>query len=211
MKKILIAVLLVTILLLPAVSARKGVGIMWSTQAELVDEGDSHCVQYGVYNPWDEDVNAKLEPSDDFSEILEKTESEATFIAAQTMHENAISLELCFSVPKVYEEECVLGNWLCEQKCEEPEKAYEGDIIVAEEKDDSSGVSATALGVSVPLRLIVKCNAHPVDWVPVYILIIIIIILLIALIIFLNYRRPAELRKQDKVKRLQEQIKKLKK
>lgn len=168
------------------VSARKGVGIVWDTETEIVTENTEQCVQYGVYNPWEEDVTAILSVSSELKDIIIKEESEEKLIPKGTTHDVAVPIEFCFKVAKVYKEDCLVGNFICEQACKDEQVVYEGKIIAMEaSKGTSAGAagSSTALGVSVPLKLKIKCSPHPRDWTLVYVAIIIIVIILIILML----------------------------
>ena len=219
MKKAMCIVLVVIVaflLSLSLVSARKGVGLVWSTQTEVVEEGSVHCIEYGVYNPWDEDVNAMLTASEDFSEIITDEESDTKAIVAKTYHDSAIPVELCFRVPEVYAEDCLVGGLFCEQKCEELEKNYRGEIVVSESKEDTSlgggaAGSSTALGVSAPLSLKVRCIAHSRDWTLLYASLLIIALAILGVALYRKYRVPPLLREQQKLEKLKAKISKMKK
>ncbi len=163
-----IALLMCFVLLPQAAMASKGVGIVWSTQTEAVAENARHCINYGVYNPWDEDVTAVLTVSDTLRPVITGEYSTPTFLAAGTMHDDAKQIQLCFYVPKVYTDDCLVGNMLfCEQTCSEPEVRYDGEVIVMEAAPSGqTGAmgSTTALGVSAPLTLRVTCNEYPRDY-----------------------------------------------
>lgn len=170
MKKTILLALLIICIITPTVAARKGVGIVWNTETELVMEGTTHCVEYGIYNPWEEDVTAQLSVSGGLTSIIKGQDSEQKFITAQTFHEDAVPIQLCFDIAKVYTEDCSLGPFLCEQKCEAEQVEYEG-LIEAKEKESgsTSGTgSLTALGVSVPLKLKVRCDAHDRNYTAIY-------------------------------------------
>jgi len=185
-KMILAIAFLAAILVLPsAASAMKGVGIVWDTEVEIVDSGATRCVQYGVYNPWSEDVTAELTVSDELKSVITNAESEAKAIPANTMHQNAIPIEFCFRAPKVYPENCMLGNQFCEQTCDMPEVTYSGKIIAIEKSSGSSGTgSATAVQTAVPLVLKVRCAAHGVDWTLAYVVIIVLAITAMSTVIY---------------------------
>ena len=186
-KLILLLILLFTFSLLSStILARKGVGIVWDTETEIVTENLVHCVQYGIYNPWEEGVNAILSVSSELKDVITTEESETKFIKAGTTHDIAAPIEFCFKVAKTYEEDCLIGNLVCEQKCEDPQIIYEGKIVVMEMPEGTSAGaagSATALGVSVPLKLKVRCDPHPREWTLVYVVIIVVVIILIFLIL----------------------------
>jgi hypothetical protein len=169
------------------VSARKGVGIVWDTETEIVIENTEHCVQYGIYNPWEEDVTAALSVSADLQKIITKQESQAKLVQAATDHDVAVPIEFCFTVDNVYEEDCLVGKFICEQTCQAEQVVYEGKIVAMEASTGTSAEgagSATTLGVSVPLKLKVKCSEHPREWTLVYVVVIIIVVILMLLIIY---------------------------
>jgi len=166
-------------------SARKGVGIVWSTESEVVDELSTTCITYGLYNPWDEDVYAVLDVSDELKVAVTEKEAEPKLISAGTSHQNAVPVELCFVTAKAYEEDCLVDGIICEQQCKQAEVDYEGKVEANERPTGTAGGTAgsvTSLGVSVPLRLKVRCVPHPRDWTVVYAAIIIVAVIAIALL-----------------------------
>jgi LPXTG-motif cell wall-anchored protein len=175
----LAAIVLLCLLVVPqGALAAKGVGIVWSTQTEAVTENSRHCITYGVYNPWDEDVTALLSVSSALSPVVVGEESIPTFLPAETMHDDAKEIELCFYVPKVYTDDCLVGNFLfCEQTCSEPEVRYDGEVIVMEAPSGSGGAmgSSTAMGVSAPLTLRVLCNEYPRDYTIVIVGVVVVV------------------------------------
>lgn len=185
--KTILTITLVLILIAPAiVDAKKGVGIVWDTETEIVAEDSVHCVQYGIYNPWDEDVNAILDVSDELKDVIANIDTEPKFISAETYHEEAIPVEFCFKVANIYEDDCLLGNVMCKQVCEQEETTYSGKILVKEEPQESSQEtgSSTSFGVSVPLNLKVKCTETGRDWTFAYLLIIVAVLILIAILLY---------------------------
>ena len=133
MKKTNILIILLLIILVIAsinVSARKGVGIVWTTEAEIVEEGIKHCIPYGIYNPWDEDVNAYLDITGGLEEIIVEQEVSPRLIKANTMHDQAVPINFCFATKKIYEDNCFLGM-LCEQKCDKEQTEFFGDLPLA--------------------------------------------------------------------------------
>ncbi|MBU4482065.1 hypothetical protein KKC16_01270, partial [Patescibacteria group bacterium] len=146
-----------------------GMGIKWYTESEIVDENIKHCVVYGLYNPYpfDTDVEGYLEASGQLEVLYIETTS--TLVPKFTNSTNAIPIEICFNVPKVYNESCILG--FCERICpvKDPETPYKnetrfkGSIIgkysfFLGEQSAATG-SKTGTAVAVPLELIVKCSA----------------------------------------------------
>ena len=100
------------------------------------------------------------------------------------MHDKAVPINFCFEIKKIYKEDCLLGNMLCEQKCNEELISYSGKIFVNEEPSKAEGFgSATSLGVSVPLKLTVKCKPSARDWTLGYSILVVVSLLLIILIL----------------------------
>jgi len=174
-----VSMVLVALLLSAAGSARKGVGIKWLTETEMVTENTQHCIEYGIYNPWDEDVNVFLSVSGGLTEVITSEHSEPELVPGDTLPDKAIPVRLCFTVSKVYQDDCWLGCF-CEQKCEQSEVAYDGKIVAIEAPGGEVGTgSATGLGVSVPLKLRVRCAPFGRDWTLAYVIIIIVVLILI--------------------------------
>lgn len=174
-------------------SSSVGMGIKWYTESEIVDENINHCVLYGLYNPspFDVDVQGYLEASGQLEELY--LETTPVLVPKFTSSANAVPIQICFNVPKVYVENCILG--FCERICpvKDPEVPYKneqrfkGNIIgkytfSLDEQSVATG-SKTGTAVSVPLELIVKCNAEQRNNTAMYITFAIILIV-IALIIW---------------------------
>lgn len=188
---ILVLFIAFTLILSPAVFARKGVGIVWNTETEIVNENSKHCIEYGVYNPWEEDVKARLGVSAELEKVIVKQESEVKLIKAGTTNDIAVPVEFCFKIAEVYSKDCLFGNFICEKRCEEPGVSYEGKVMAMEEAEKGEAVmgSATALGVAVPLKLKVKCTPYPRDYTLVYAVVIIICLILILWIVYRKRKR----------------------
>ena len=170
---------------MPLASARKGVGIVWMTQTEIVNENSMHCVQYGVYNPWDEDVKIGLSVSNELKDLVDEQKSEVKTVPANTMPDNPVPIEFCFKIKDVYPKECILGT-LCKQTCEGNDVVYEGKVQAIETPDnENTGTGSKAsIGVSVPLKLKVKCVPGDRDWTALYILLIIIALAVIGYVVY---------------------------
>ncbi len=177
-----VTLVLCALLLSVSGSAKKGVGIKWLTEKEMVTENAEHCIEYGTYNPWDEDVYVYLSVSGDLKEVITSEHSEPVFVPAETSSSDALPVKICFTVSKVYQDDCWLGPFLCEQTCQQDEVSYEGQVVAMEAPGGNVGTgSATALGVSVPLRLRVRCNPFDRDWTLLYVIVIIVVLILIGL------------------------------
>src|SRR3989339_326231 len=171
MKKILLIVAILAITLAMPVHAERGVGIKWYSEAEIVGEESTRCLEYGIYNPWDTDVNAILKVSDEFAAVVEKQESDAVFVKSATSSTQALASNLCFTIGDVYEEECLIGDFFCERVCPADRFEYSGQVIVEEaprELDSGPTGSGATFGIAAPLRLIVGRSDQERDLTPLY-------------------------------------------
>lgn len=211
-KEVILVFLILIVLILPFSSA--GVGIKWDKESVALKEGSKTCMTYSVYNPWPDETYVVIAVSDSLKEVMISQEVEATLILAYTMSTEAIPIEFCFKIPRIYERDCILGT-LCKQNCEEEQKTFSGEITVisvpSPTEISGAGGSATQMAVSAPLRLRVLCEAHGRDLTIIYI-IIALISLGIILYLFKRKNKISKLEKDKrKIKRLQEKIKKEKK
>jgi hypothetical protein len=178
MKQFLLPLLFSILLFLPLAAAEKGVGIMWMTQSEVVKEGQTDCVNYSVYNPFNEDTSIYLSASGALQPFV--IESQPVLVPANTTHDKAIPISLCFNVPKVYKEDCVAGI-ACSRSCSEPEVAYVGEVIAAMAKTENAMTggagSATQAAASAPLTLKVACEPVARTWTPIIAIIIAIAVI----------------------------------
>ena len=145
MRKLIFILLLILVIATP-VTALKGVGIVYGTVVTTVNENERSCFDYGVYNPWDEDVQVELTVGGDLAQL--NTVSENVDLPAGTMHDQAEQVELCFNIPKVYS-----GS------CDVEQKKFIGKIIVTEYFPagvDGTG-SSTSVSAAAPLELRVRC------------------------------------------------------
>lgn len=171
-----------------------GMGVKWYTESEFVQEGTIKCVSYGLYNPapFDVPVNGYLEATDELENLYVK--NSPILVPVNTSSGNAISKEICFNIPKVYEENCILGAF-CERKCPAPssnpeilypnEKRFKGDVVGRYEFDASvtGGTgSSTGSSVAVPLEMIVLCQSKERDQTAFYATIAVIIIAIFVII-----------------------------
>ncbi len=202
--------LLIIIMLISFVSA--GVGIKWDQESALVNEGEKTCLTYSIYNPWPENTYVVIEPSEEFKDILLLQDVKSKLIPADTKSTSAIPVEFCFKIPEIYEKDCWIGNIACKQECKEEQKEYSGKIIVKSVPPPTeiggSGGSATTMSVSAPLRIKIRCSAHSRDFTIIYLMSAIISLLVIGFILYKKYRRPKIQRDKERLKKLQEEIKK---
>lgn len=192
-----------------------GVGLKWDREAKIVSENERTCFSYAVYNPWPKDSYAKIDVSEELQKILQFQESEEKLIPADTSSDEAIPVEFCFEVPRVYKEgrDCWIGDkFLCAQECGAEQKMFSGEVLVTETGGPAtgggSGGSTTAVSVSAPLKIRVKCNAHSREFTIVYATLAIIFALIIIRVLVKKYRKPKIERDKDRLKRLQEEIRK---
>jgi hypothetical protein len=213
MQKLLIG-LFIGIVSFTLVSA--GIGIKSYQDSVLLNEGEEGCVTVGAYNPFPTETNVVVGLSDSFKEILTEQEAETKYLPPGTSSNDAIPLKFCFKVPKVYAREYasvpLIGRAIDELKCTEPLKVYEGEIslqsIPVENQINGVGGSSTKMSVSRPLRIGVNCNPYPRNYMPLYIAIALVSVLIIFFVLFMRYRKPATERDREKLRKLQERIKK---
>lgn len=176
-----------------------GMGVKWYTESEIVNENMQRCISYGLYNPepFDMPVMGFFEATDGLADIYVK--QEPTLIPVHTSSINAIPKDVCFNIPKVYEENCILGLF-CERICPEQvpgepwknEVRFSGNIIgkyILLENLSSSGVgtgSKTGSSIAVPLALAVQCIPEERNQVAFYATIAVVVIVLIAIILWLT-------------------------
>ena len=153
-------------------------GLVWRTESDFIKEGETKCMDYGLYNPWPEDSNAALYVGGDLVKISDNYKTDIVLINSNTFHEEAITKTLCFTAGKdIYKEDCILPTIGCQQTCFQGNIIYEGQISVISEdkKDEGLGGSSILTAAAAPLSLVVKCEEHPRDFKNAYIYGIIIV------------------------------------
>lgn len=195
----MIAILLIMPLL---TYATVGIGIKWFTDTEYVRENSQKCISYGLYNPFDENVSGYLTAIKELADMYETEDPK--LISAGVASNKSIGTEICFNIPKVYEEECLIGNmFLCKRKCENgagipiikedtsitgktefKQVIYKGEVMAAYYLDREGGGVGSATGTSfaAPLKLKVRCEAKEINWTPVYLLVLLIIAIFIRML-----------------------------
>ena len=145
MKKFLALIIIFTVLLSPVI-ALKGVGIKYGIEYTIVGEGKETCLNYGIYNPWNELVVAELTADGELEQFIKKVDSKK--IPGGTSSGDAIQVKVCFDIPRK-----TLDN------CDET-KVFEGNVIAREKKESGVGGvgSTTSTIVTAPLTLEVVCN-----------------------------------------------------
>ena len=181
-----------------------GVGISWDKESSLVPEKSKTCLTYKVYNPWPKDVYAKIELSDELTEIIKSQDSEVRFIPRETSSAEAIPVTFCFKTPSVYQKDCLIGNVLiCKQDCKEELKTYSGEVEViemseAQFKAGGAGGSATQMSVSAPLKVRVQCVESGRNWSVVYITVALVAAIWLILDILRSKRKADKKSKKKK-------------
>lgn len=211
-KSVIAMVMVFSLIVLPMVSA--GVGIKTSRESLLVAEGKEVCItDYSVYNPWPDESYVTVEVSGGLEDVLQMKDMVPIFVPAETYNEDAIPVEFCFKIPRVYERDCLIGSMLCVQTCSEEQVSYEGEILIKSvpgpADTSGSGGSATMMSVSAPLNLKVKCEAHGRKYTPVYILLAIIALAVIIYLVWKKKRKPADVRKNEELVKLKGKMAKL--
>lgn len=174
-----------------------GVGIKWNAESIVIDEKGEGCLVYHVYNPWPEDSVAVVSLSEGISDLMKNKNGEEVFVPAETSSKEALPVEFCFKVGRVYERDCLLpGGLLCQQMCEGDMEVYEGEVVVSGSSSGSVSGSATKASVSAPIRVRVRCNTSSRNYTPVYAFVV--IMALIGIYLYLKRRRG---RKGDRNRR----------
>jgi hypothetical protein len=210
-KKLIFATMFL-VLTLNFVSA--GVGLFWDEAAKMSPENSRTCMTYAVYNPFEEDTYATIELSDNLKSVLTQQETESMLIPAGTSSKEAIPVNFCFQVPKVYHQDCWLGDFfVCERTCSEPPVDYKGEVSVKSAPGLSptggSGGSVATMSVSAPLDLKVVCSPMSRNYTPLYI--VIGIFALAGFLLVMKYKKPKAERYQEQMKALKAKMAKAKK
>lgn len=205
MKRILICLIFV-ILLAGTVNAA---GIKWSTQSESMLEGETKCINYGVYNPFGNDVMARLSVEGNLSELSPTFRQDDILVNANTYDTEAISVEFCFTAPQISEKNCILGI-ACEHTCDVTGKVYKGSVIVTDKVVSASGATGSKVSVSAsaPLDISVSCIERAMDYLPIILLVVIIIIIILLILLYKHKQSPASIRRQKKIDKLKEELSK---
>ncbi len=185
------------------------IGIVWSTEGEYVDENSDKCITYGTYNPSSNDIKSRIEVTGSLGEVIIGASTEEKIIKAHTPPTDAEQIDFCFKVPSVYKKDCIIGDVLCEQRCEEETKSFKGEIIMTEEPLDSSGGtgSGATVSASAPLTLVVNCVEYERDWSLAYVVGIVIVLVLLGILLYNEYSTPKLVRDEERLKRLRAKIK----
>ena len=146
-------------LTLPLGAAESGVGLSWANEAISVKEGEETCVMYGIYNPFSDDVTAKLFIIGEAKNFIASQSSEKIFIRGETYHDRSQLVEICFEIEQIYEDDCLIGSMMCEQACRGEPTTFESEVLAAGMSDAKKVEigSSTEFGVAAPLDITVEC------------------------------------------------------
>ena len=133
--------LLLILFIIPSAFAVSGAGLKYNFEYVELIEKETHCLNYGIYNPYDSDSLISLTAEGEFEDF--QIESEPTNVPANTNANNELRKDICFKIPKVVD------------SCEDG-KLLKGQVI-ASTVPSSEGIG-TALAVSAPLEMKVNCN-----------------------------------------------------
>lgn len=174
-------------------NASVGIGLKWSTESEMVNEGKELCINYGLYNPFDQDVTGYLEATKELNSSF--TSEQPKLIPANTSSNNSINSEICFKFDNVYKKKCILGLF-CERKCDKL-KTYSGEVMAAYSLPEKGGGTGSVVGTSfaAPLKLTVKCEPLERNKGLLYSSIAVIVIIIL-IIIFLSKRKKRKHRRR---------------
>lgn len=212
MKIKLISVLFV-LLIIPTVNA--GVGIVYGNEYLKAEEEGITCISYGIYNPWNDNATVRVSAGGELMEIVQNTT--VLEIPAKTRHKQAVPVEICFKIPKIYDEECLFWKIGCKKECRENLVEYTGEVIASEITAVSGGGTGSRVtgAVTAPLTVRIKCEEKSRDLISIVGLIGLIVFAILSAAIWNNYRAPLSERKRKEAERLtrkkQELEKKLKK
>lgn len=196
--KSVISFILILMMIAPLASA----GILWNEESKLVPENTKTCLTYSVYNPFDSDAYYQVKLIGELADIIVSSESETKFVPAGTFHDDALPIEFCFKTPRVYEQDCLVGGFICKQTCEEPMKVYEGQVEViklSEEETkigEGSGGSTTQISEVAPSRVRVQCTPSDRNYGSVYAL----IALIAGILLWINIVNTKKPKKKTKKK-----------
>ncbi len=157
----LVFLLFVFIFLISYVSA--GVGISWGAEEVGLIEGSKVCLNYGVYNPWNRDVDVKVSLVGD---ILNFSAGESVVykkIVANTNSTEALIVPFCFEAldDNIGRKNCLIGNLMCKVDCSSEGFSVDGAVEVTDlsggDLNGAKSGSDVFASVSAPLRLNVMC------------------------------------------------------
>jgi len=209
-----------------------GVGLSYNREALKIDEFHKGCVDYGIYNPFDTDINATVEPSDPLKPYLTYKNPEVVFPEKLKGPIDKKVITLCFKpkiirlpyfklgIKSIFNEETPLKgffnstNWIFQIPF--MPTTIKGTIVASQVKPEGTagGTGATVnLGVGAPLELVI---GRKIYFFMFLFSVVVIIILIVAFfkrrqlkLLYLKKTGKTEEQKREKMRQLQEQMKKM--
>ena len=140
-----ITILIIALMLINPAFAASGVGIKYAFEHADVIQNDITCIEYGVYNPFDEDITATVLAEGDFAEYQFRPKE--IDLPANTGSADSKDIDLCFKIPKIID------------NCDSPVKLSGNAVATSVDKSEFKGSGSRAtLAVSAPLDLSVICG-----------------------------------------------------
>ena len=94
-----ITILIIALMLINPAFAASGVGIKYAFEHADAIQNDITCIEYGVYNPFDEDITATILAEGDFAEYQFRPKE--IDLPANTGSADSKDIDLCFKIPKI--------------------------------------------------------------------------------------------------------------
>ena len=144
MKKGLAFALVVFVMLAGPAMAIKGIGIKYGVEYAKFPPGEG-CLEYKVYNPWDEDVMVELSSGGDLEDLFSSTGT--VKVPAGTASSEALPIQICFNLPYLKKAEC-------------EGKKYNGEVVAQEATVvvGKGAGSSTAVVAAAPLTIEMICD-----------------------------------------------------
>ena len=125
--------------------ATSGVGIKYAFEYADAIQNDITCIEYGVYNPFDDDITATILAEGDFAEYQFRPKE--VDLPANTGSADSKDIDLCFKIPKIMD------------NCDSPVKLSGSAVATSVDKSEFAGSGSRAtIAVTAPLELSVICG-----------------------------------------------------
>ncbi len=176
-------------------AARTGPGLVWNTESETLSEGETRCLTYSLYNPWEDSGTFQLSVSGSLVNLSSTNISASHYLIGSTMRKDALPILVCFHAPRrVYPQDCILGYFFCKTVCPKNLTSYSGEIqasLISNQSLPSFG-SSTTLSISAPLDLKIACTSTSSSIFEVVVLIFLVLCLVLAIVFrskFFSFKR----------------------
>ncbi len=180
----------------------------------MVPQDTVSCITYGLYNPFDTDVEGSLAASKELAPLVSPALSDPSVpVPKGTPPEQPVQRRICFSIPVAYPSGG-LGPLFPRQSCpaDSERRSYAGEVAALSKQvgGPTSGVgSATGTSVAAPLKLVVGCAPAGTDYGTPADVAFYAAIALVAGGLVRKYRKPSEVRRREKAERLKRQLEQL--